>query len=101
MIGAVLLAALFERAAQDGKHGAILVTTGFELGANQRLQSQDVDAELAELPPGTVGDQLGIAVAMTDAPEDIKWSAARDQQTVSFPFEARASGRRTRPVRSR
>jgi len=43
-----LLAALFERAAQDRKHCPILVATCFDLCANQRLQPEDADREFTE-----------------------------------------------------
>src|SRR5262245_23710793 len=87
-----LLAALFERAAQDRKHGPILVAARFDLGANQRLQPEDADRESAERSHGAVSDQVLIAVSKTNTPEYVEWSTACEQQMVSFAFEGSRFG---------
>lgn len=84
--------ALFERAAQDGKHGSVLVPAGFRFRTNQRLQPEDVDGDLAECARGAVGAQVLITVSETDAPKDIEGTTAREQQMVSLTFEGACLG---------
>jgi hypothetical protein len=82
-----LLAAFFERAPEDRKCGPILVTACFDLCANQRLQPEDADGDLAQRPRDAVGDQVLIAAPEADIAEYIERSTAREQQMVPFAFE--------------